>query len=74
MLIAIGGIIRGAIAFGLALQIEDTQHAGILMTTTQIIVLITTVFLGSSMGLIAKVLKIEADDCNGNEKIMVLWA
>jgi NhaP-type Na+/H+ or K+/H+ antiporter len=32
LLIAIGGIIRGAIAFGLSLGIE-TAHAGILKTT-----------------------------------------
>lgn len=33
MLVAIGGIIRGAIAFGLSLQI-DSPNSGVLKTTT----------------------------------------
>lgn len=57
LLIAIGGIIRGAIAFGLSLSIQ-TEHKEILKTTTQILVLMTTILLGSTMGLIAKCLKI----------------
>lgn len=60
MLVAIGGIIRGAIAFGLALQM-NTENVGILRTTTQVIVLLTTVVLGSTMGLIAKCLNIQSD-------------
>lgn len=61
VLVAIGGIIRGAIAFGLSLQIQ-TSHQNILKTTTQIVVLITTVLLGCSMGLIAKCLKVGSDN------------
>ena len=60
MLIAIGGIIRGAIAFGLALHLTS-ENSKVLKTTTQIIVLVTTIFLGSSMGLIAKCLDIKPD-------------
>lgn len=61
VLISIGGIIRGAIAFGLALGIT-TEHKDVMITTVQIIVLLTTVIFGSTMGLIAKCLNIKSDE------------
>ncbi|CDW76774.1 sodium hydrogen exchanger [Stylonychia lemnae] len=67
ILISIGGIIRGAIAFGLVIQI-NTNNSEILTTTTQIVVLLTTVILGSSMGLIAQKLDIKPDNENLENK------
>ena len=61
MLVAIGGIIRGAIAFGLSLQI-DSPNSGVLKTTTQVIVLGTTIVLGCLISVLAKCLKIKTDD------------
>ncbi len=61
LLIAIGGIIRGAIAFALAIQMTS-KNAGLLKTTVQIIVLVTTVVLGSSVGAIAHALNIKTED------------
>lgn len=60
LLIATGGVIRGAIAFGLSLQI-DTEHAELLKTSTQILVLATTIILGAFMSLITRCLKVETD-------------
>ena len=57
-MISIGGIIRGAIAFGLALDI-NTPNRDVLKTTVQICVLFTTLLLGNTMGLIAKILNIK---------------
>ena len=65
LLIAIGGIIRGAIAFALAIQMTS-KHAGLLRTTVQIIVLLTTVFLGSTVGLIAHSLNIKTNEDEDN--------
>ena len=59
-LIAIGGVIRGAIAFGLSLQI-DTPNKEVLKTTTQLIVLGSTVVLGCLMGGITRFLNIKTD-------------
>ena len=54
MLIASGGSVRGAIAFGLALQIQDVlPNEQIIKTTVQIVVLLSTVVLGSGMSKIA---------------------
>ena len=61
LLVAVGGGVRGAIAFGLAAQVRS-PNAAVLVTTTQLVVLITTVFLGSSMGLVARALNIRTDD------------
>jgi len=52
ILVSVGGVIRGAIAFGLCLSIEG-PHSKLVQITVQIIVLFTTVFFGSGMGLIA---------------------
>ena len=61
MLVAIGGIIRGAIAFGLSLQI-DSPNSHVLKTTTQVIVLGTTIVLGCLISVLAKCLKIKTDE------------
>ena len=55
---------RGAIAFGLALQISgdlELPNEKIIKTTVQIIVLISTVVLGSAIGPITTKLGIKAD-------------
>ena len=48
-----GGMIRGAIAFGLVLKISDKEgdykERGIIVTTTLALVIITTVLFGSFM-------------------------
>ena len=51
---------RGAIAFGLALQIQQTllPNDQTLKTTVQIIVLLSTVVLGSGMSEIAQRLEV----------------
>ncbi len=57
ILIAAGGSVRGAIAFGLVLQIGgdsmNIPNENILKTTVQIVVLISTIVLGSGMSSIA---------------------
>lgn len=55
-----GGLIRGAIAFGLSLQMT-TPNRGVLKTTTQIAALITTIGIGSPIQLLAKCFKIKTD-------------
>ena len=52
--ISYGGMIRGAIAFGLVLKIPDNQpevftERGAIITTTLALVIITTVFFGTFM-------------------------
>ena len=59
-LISIGGIIRGAIAFGLSFGIHTTNNR-VLKNKVQIVVLTTTIVLGSTMGIIAKILNIRPD-------------
>jgi NhaP-type Na+/H+ or K+/H+ antiporter len=60
-----GGMIRGAIAFGLVLKISDEKddkgvpdykERGIIVTTTLALVIITTVLFGSFMPVIQKLL------------------
>ena len=63
VLITVGGVIRGAIAFGLCLGM-DTENFLVIKTTVQIVVLVTTVFFGSTMGMLAKALNIKPDDEN----------
>ena len=57
LMIAAGGSVRGAIAFGLALQIGGNSkllpNENTLKTTVQIIVLTSTIILGSGMNAIA---------------------
>ena len=53
-------MIRGAIAFGLVLKIPTNPvinpHKGIIVTTTLALVIITTVFFGSFMPIVQKLL------------------
>ena len=57
--ICYGGMIRGAIAFGLVLKIPANSvnpHRGIIVTTTLALVIITTVVFGSFMPVVQKFL------------------
>ena len=49
------GLIRGAIAFGLVLRIEDNVvNRSVIVTTCLSLVVFTTVFFGSTVGLLGK--------------------
>ena len=67
-MIAIGGIIRGAIAFALSLFIDTPNHQ-LLKTTTHVIVLGTTVVLGSLIVVLMKCLKIKTDQEMKEDKL-----
>ena len=62
--ISYGGMIRGAIAFGLVLKIPEGdpdgsgefRERGVIVTTTLAIVIITTVIFGSFMPVVQKLL------------------
>ena len=62
LFIMYGGMIRGAIAFGLVLKIPEGggedgfKERGVVVTTTLAVVIITTVLFGSFMPVIQKVL------------------
>ena len=72
--ISYGGMIRGAIAFGLVLKIPETledgsefKERGVIVTTTLAVVIMTTVLFGTFMPLVQKILvppktKIDKDD------------
>lgn len=46
-------MIRGAIAFGLVLRIDESvAYRGVIVTTTLTLVVITTIFYGSLMPLV----------------------
>lgn len=51
------GLIRGAIAFGLVLRIDDSfVNRGVIVTSCLTLVVFTTVFFGSTVGLVGKCL------------------
>jgi NhaP-type Na+/H+ or K+/H+ antiporter len=68
--ISYGGMIRGAIAFGLVLKIPEGdadgtgefKERGVIVTTTLAIVIITTVIFGSFMPLVQRLLMGEPDN------------
>ena len=51
------GLIRGAIAFGLVLRIDSSfENRNVIVTTCLTLVLFTTIFFGSTVGLLSKCL------------------
>ncbi len=55
--ISYAGLIRGAIAFGLVLQVSDkVSHKEVIVTTALTLVIFTTVIFGSLMPLVQKCL------------------
>ena len=57
------GMIRGAIAFGLVLRIDHSNtNRDLIVTTCLTLVLITTVFFGSTIGLLSVCLFEKKDD------------
>jgi len=71
-----GGMIRGAIAFGLVLKIPEGggegafKERGVVVTTTLAVVIITTVLFGSFMPVIQKIL-VPPKDSDTIEKVVV---
>jgi hypothetical protein len=62
-LIWFSGIIRGAIAFGLSMQINKdiAPNRSLMVSTTLLIVLITTLVLGGSMSIFTKVIGLKVE-------------
>lgn len=55
--ISYAGIIRGAVAFGLVLRIDESvEHRSVIVTTSLALVCFTTVFLGSTVATVQKCL------------------
>ena len=55
--ISYAGIIRGAVAFGLVLRIDDkVQHRSVIVTTSLALVCFTTIFFGSTVVTVQKML------------------
>lgn len=55
--ISYAGIIRGAVAFGLVLRIDETvEHRSVIVTTSLALVCFTTIFLGSTVATMQKCL------------------
>ena len=51
------GLIRGAIAFGLVLRIEDNvDNRSVIVTTCLTLVVVSTIFFGSTVGVLGKCL------------------
>lgn len=56
------GLIRGAIAFGLVLQLNPSlPNRGLIITTALTIVVFTTIFFGFFVGLISRCVKKDAE-------------
>mmetsp|Transcript_19543 Transcript_19543/g.26409 ORF Transcript_19543/g.26409 Transcript_19543/m.26409 type:complete len:136 (+) Transcript_19543:980-1387(+) len=57
------GLIRGAIAFGLVLRIDsDVSNRSVIVTTCLTLVVFSTIFFGSTVGLLGKCLFGNADE------------
>ena len=57
------GLIRGAIAFGLVLRIDDDlPNRGVIVTTCLTLVVFTTIFFGSTVGVLGKCLFGDKDE------------
>mmetsp|Transcript_25475 Transcript_25475/g.29948 ORF Transcript_25475/g.29948 Transcript_25475/m.29948 type:complete len:136 (-) Transcript_25475:2-409(-) len=57
------GLIRGAIAFGLVLRIDsDVSNRSVIVTTCLTLVVFSTIFFGSTVGLLGKCLSGNADE------------
>ena len=58
--ISYGGMIRGAIAFGLVLKIPNDNKVfperGVIVTTTLVLVIVTTIFFGTFMKFAQKIM------------------
>lgn len=55
--ISYAGIIRGAVAFGLVLRIDDSvKHRSVIVTTSLALVCFTTIFLGSTVATMQRLL------------------
>lgn len=55
--ISYAGIIRGAVAFGLVLRIDESvEHRSVIVTTSLALVCFTTIFLGSTVATVQRVL------------------
>lgn len=69
MLIWFSGLIRGAIAFALSLEInsEIAPHRDQMVSTTLMMVLMTTVVLGGVMSAFAKLIGLDAETADENE-------
>lgn len=68
-----GGLIRGAIAFGLVLRLESESgiaksHKDVIITTTLVLVIFTTIVFGSIMPLVSKCLLKSHSHDNKSEK------
>jgi NhaP-type Na+/H+ or K+/H+ antiporter len=71
MLIWFSGLIRGAIAFALSLEISDkiAPHRDQMVSTTLMMVLMTTVVLGGFMSAFAKLIGLDAESADEEEDI-----
>ncbi len=55
--ISYAGMIRGAVAFGLVLRVDkDIENRSVIVTTALTLVIVTTVFLGSTVATVQKLL------------------
>ena len=72
LLLWFSGIIKGAIAFGLSMQIQSsiTSKKSVICSTTLSIVLFTTIILGGSMSFFAKLVGLSKE----NEMIKRMYA
>jgi len=58
------GLIRGAIAFGLVLRIEDVVNRSVIVSTSLFLVVVTTVLFGCTMPLLSRCLFKEKQELN----------